>query len=407
MKKSILLRFCIVIPVVLLFCSLTLSLVACIGQSSPSDDNDTPLCSHVWQAATCTKAKTCTLCGATEGAPLAHNWQNATCSAPETCTVCGKTKGTPLEHVFATYIITDPTCTQPGSKTSECTLCKTTVTIDTYLPLGHKLIHGKCTRCDTDQNNIYVAIKKDDSYGISDYIAQAWTYYSAALKVVSSDRRSFDSYYTYMLRELNNVWNYSLFAQNRWTTDAYAFPATAYEEMRAVITALQESPEYKTYSDYKGKDYDSVNSMVARNKIARSTYEYMEQISDKSEELLNYYIEIMKKSEYLESDAATPEDIVCYATGNAEDSGFRISCNSDLRIVLDSFNKTLNERVYIAEITDGEHVYTQTVEATTAGTHSVTFSDCVLNEGAKVTLSLYNGQKTPVAQFNLLAVAMD
>lgn len=38
---------------------------------------------HVWQDATCTDPKTCTVCGATEGKPLGHNFM------PNVCTRCG------------------------------------------------------------------------------------------------------------------------------------------------------------------------------------------------------------------------------------------------------------------------------------------------------------------------------
>ena len=50
-------------------------------------------CEHKWQAATCTKPKTCSLCGATEGNALGHKWQEATCTQPKTCSTCGETEG--------------------------------------------------------------------------------------------------------------------------------------------------------------------------------------------------------------------------------------------------------------------------------------------------------------------------
>lgn len=409
MKKTVLLL------ILILVCALTFGLAACgeggdlqapVDSSQGSvDGGDSAACEHQWQAATCLTPKTCSLCGETEGEALGHQWQNATCLAPKTCSLCGETEGEALEHVFAEYTIVDPTCTQEGTKTGECTLCHSVETLDTYKALGHRLIHGNCTRCGADQNNVFVAIEKNDSYGISEKISQAWTYYSAAIKIVRNDERKFDSYYTYMLRELSDMENYSSFAQYRWTTEEYSYPVTAYEEMRAGLTALKESSEYQTYMKYKGKDYDSAYALAARLNVSRSTYDYLERINDQLEALQNYFIEIMKKPEYLDLIAATPEDVICYASGNAEDSGFRISCNSDLRIVLDSFNKTSMARAYIAEITDGEHTYTETVETESAGPHSFTFTNCILNEGSKVTLSFYSGDETPVAQFDLLAVA--
>lgn len=40
-------------------------------------------CEHAFQEATCTQAKTCSKCGATEGEALGHTFQKATCQAPK------------------------------------------------------------------------------------------------------------------------------------------------------------------------------------------------------------------------------------------------------------------------------------------------------------------------------------
>lgn len=56
--------------------------------------------SHVWYAATCTSPKTCSECGATEGAVLGHMWIEATYDAPKTCSVCGETEGSPLKKTY-------------------------------------------------------------------------------------------------------------------------------------------------------------------------------------------------------------------------------------------------------------------------------------------------------------------
>ncbi len=55
---------------------------------------------HVWEDATCTEPKTCSVCGETEGEPLGHTWEDATCTAPKTCSVCGETEGEPVDHRF-------------------------------------------------------------------------------------------------------------------------------------------------------------------------------------------------------------------------------------------------------------------------------------------------------------------
>ncbi len=60
------------------------------------------LCIHKWSAATCTKAKVCTVCGDNEGEPLGHdstNWK----------------------------ILKEPTCTELGLKESTCNICNAIV----------------------------------------------------------------------------------------------------------------------------------------------------------------------------------------------------------------------------------------------------------------------------------------
>jgi len=71
--------------------------------AQPDEDKPTP-CSHSWNAATCTKAKTCSKCGATEGSTAAHDWKDATYTAPKTCSVCGATEG---ETLPLTWTFTD------------------------------------------------------------------------------------------------------------------------------------------------------------------------------------------------------------------------------------------------------------------------------------------------------------
>ena len=61
---------------------------------------------HDWTAANCTTAKTCSICGKTEGSALGHDWADATCTAPKTCkrTGCIATDGSPLGHDWDTTV---------------------------------------------------------------------------------------------------------------------------------------------------------------------------------------------------------------------------------------------------------------------------------------------------------------
>ena len=118
-----------------------------------------PAAGHNWAQPTCSKPKTCTVCGQTEGEalghsfgewqktkaptcteageesrscacgerqtrptePAGHNWAAPTCSKPKTCTVCGQTEGEALGHSFGEWQKTKaPTCTEAGEESRSC-----------------------------------------------------------------------------------------------------------------------------------------------------------------------------------------------------------------------------------------------------------------------------------------------
>ena len=63
-------------------------------------------CSHSWKDATCTTAKTCSKCGATEGSAAGHSWVDATYTNPKTCSVCQATEGSALTRETEEITIT-------------------------------------------------------------------------------------------------------------------------------------------------------------------------------------------------------------------------------------------------------------------------------------------------------------
>ena len=155
---------------------------ACVDVATDGDckcDKCGHLVAHSWTDATCTAPKTCTVCGAVDGAANGHNWSaewtlgetehykectvvgcdaknesathtfaDATCTAPKTCTVCQKTNGIANGHEWATvwtkgetehykectvedcdaknesatHTFADATCTDPKT----CTICNKT-----------------------------------------------------------------------------------------------------------------------------------------------------------------------------------------------------------------------------------------------------------------------------------------
>ena len=87
---------------------------------------------HNWNDATCTKPKTCSVCGETSGSALGHKWNAATCTEPKTCKVCGTKYGSALGHSW-----NDATCTKPKT----CTTCGET----SGVALGHRWKDATCT----------------------------------------------------------------------------------------------------------------------------------------------------------------------------------------------------------------------------------------------------------------------
>ena len=86
-------------------------------------------CYHMWNEATCTKPRTCSICGKTEGENLGHTWSAATCTKPQTCTACKETKGKALGHEPDSWsTIKEATCTEAGEKEAICKRCGKSLT---------------------------------------------------------------------------------------------------------------------------------------------------------------------------------------------------------------------------------------------------------------------------------------
>ena len=117
---------------------------------------------HSYSAATCTKAKACTRCGATSGSALGHSYSAATCTKAKTCTRCGIASGSALGHVSQTTVQKQATCTATGLRRTSCTRCGATLSTTTIAALGHNYngsktysaysssmhrIATRCTRC--------------------------------------------------------------------------------------------------------------------------------------------------------------------------------------------------------------------------------------------------------------------
>ena len=116
---------------------------------------------HTWKEATCTEPKTCTVCGATEGALSGHQWDEgtvlyeATCQKigvkSSACTVCGETQlekilKDPANHVGGTEIKgkLEATCTTDGyTGDTYCKGCGELISKGSVIPTaGHQWDKG-------------------------------------------------------------------------------------------------------------------------------------------------------------------------------------------------------------------------------------------------------------------------
>ena len=89
---------------------------------------------------------TCSLCEESVTYSIAekgHIWQDATCTEPKTCTVCHETEGEALGHCFESAV-KEPTCTEDGCTVNTCTVCGHEETTDIVTAPGHS--YGEWTQ---------------------------------------------------------------------------------------------------------------------------------------------------------------------------------------------------------------------------------------------------------------------
>ena len=94
---------------------------------------------HDYASATCTKAKTCKICGATSGSKLGHKYSNA---CDKSCNACGATRSVGA-HKYSDNC--DESCNTCGAKRTVKHTYKTTTTKATLKKNGS--VVKKCTEC--------------------------------------------------------------------------------------------------------------------------------------------------------------------------------------------------------------------------------------------------------------------
>lgn len=95
---------------------------------------------HTWEAPTCETAKTCQVCGETEGEALGHAWIEANYQAPKTCESCGMTEGEPLAANYEVNGL-NINVTEIGTEYDYVTCCYTDPTLKTVAKM-HVVSYG-------------------------------------------------------------------------------------------------------------------------------------------------------------------------------------------------------------------------------------------------------------------------
>ena len=75
----------------------------------------------------------------------AHNWIDATCTAPKTCSICGAVEGAALGHSYVETVV-DATCTATGTKTYACSVCGDSYSEEIPM-IPHNYVDGICSAC--------------------------------------------------------------------------------------------------------------------------------------------------------------------------------------------------------------------------------------------------------------------
>lgn len=155
----------------------------------------TGCCMHSWTEATCTEPKTCSKCGAIEGAAKGHTFHEATCNAPKTCDVCGYTEGEKLEHHFL-----EATCDNPET----CEYCGLTK----GEALGHTTKLGICSRCNETQFTLALCAldMKEGIYDGMKQLTKGLEKGSTALSMYTDVNRvsyTVEAYYEFMLASVD------------------------------------------------------------------------------------------------------------------------------------------------------------------------------------------------------------
>ena len=103
---------------------------------------------HLWADATCTTARTCRICGKTEGRSLGHHWVKTDCVSPRTCSTCGEVSNQAAGHIWIPATCTTPkTCSACGTTQGET--APHTLTTNTYNDYSHSKVETEevCTQC--------------------------------------------------------------------------------------------------------------------------------------------------------------------------------------------------------------------------------------------------------------------
>ncbi len=133
----------------------------------------------------------CSVCGDTiktveTEIPLkAHTWKDATCTEAKTCTVCGATEGEALGHDYKATV-TPPTCTSKGYTTYDCSRCDSSY-VENETALAP---HTEATR---EENRVEATCETDGSYDLVKYCSVCKAVINTEAKTIEATGHNYDA----------------------------------------------------------------------------------------------------------------------------------------------------------------------------------------------------------------------
>lgn len=171
-----------------------------------------------------------------------HTWTAATCTSAKTCSVCKTTSGEPLGHSYTSKVTKAATCTTSGTETFTCSKCSDSYT-ETILSTGHNWKDATstepktCQSCGaTERTLIGIDIHKLPQKTVF-YIGDAFSCNGIELKLLYDDG-SYSIQTTFNYTSLDMIAMFTTAGPYKVTVYSNGFSTTYDIEVKPIISKL-------------------------------------------------------------------------------------------------------------------------------------------------------------------------